>query len=304
MTWQHAGELAVVLAVGGGLMSRSRSAKVRAVGAFAREAAMIGVLYGLWQLAGRLNGLSTDGALGRAQWIQQFQSDIHLPSEPSVQDLILPHPLIVEVANLYYATMHFTMMFTFLIWMFIRHRERYRPVRSVLALTTLCCLLIQLIPVAPPRMLPGVVDTGVVYHQSVYGGGFDANQLSAMPSVHAAWAVCVGFYVWQISPSRWRFIGPLHAALTIFVVVATGNHWWLDCIVAALVLVGCAWGVAGIRKAWHAARSRWSGRSRPEQGQRLGQDSGLDRGSQQASAESDTELDSDKQPAAVQDAVP
>ena len=39
--------------------------------------------------------------------------------------------------------------------------------------------------------------------------------------------------------------------LTIFVVVATANHWWLDGIVATLVLVACAWGRHGVVALWH-----------------------------------------------------
>jgi membrane-associated phospholipid phosphatase len=121
-----------------------------------------------------------------------------------------------------------------------------------MAWTTLGCLLIQLMPVAPPRMLPGIVDTGLKYHQSVYSNGLAVDQLSAMPSVHVAWAACVGWYTWRISPSRWRFVGPLHAVLTVLVVVVTGNHWWLDGIVAGAVLAVCAWAVFGVRTAWRA----------------------------------------------------
>lgn len=230
---------------------------MRAVGAFLREAAVIGVLYGLWQLAGRLSGLSTDDAFHRAQWIQNFEHDILLPSEHSMQQLILGNAFVVQAANLYYATMHFTMMFVFLFWLFVRHRERYRPVRAVLALTTLCCLLVQLIPVAPPRMLPDIVDTALRYHQSVYSNGLAVDQLSAMPSVHVAWAVFVGYYAWRVSPSRWRYLGWAHAAITVFVVLVTGNHWWLDGIVAVLLLVLCAWLVVGVRSVWHRALARW-----------------------------------------------
>jgi membrane-associated phospholipid phosphatase len=158
--------------------------------------------------------------------------------------------------------MHFTMLFVFLIWLFVRHRERYRPVRSVLALTTLCCLLVQLIPVAPPRMLPGIVDTALLYGQSVYSNGLAVDQLSAMPSVHVAWAVFIGYYAWRVSPSRWRYLGWAHAAITVFVVVATGNHWWLDGIVAALLLALCAWLVAGVRWLWRAGRA-WLLAQRP-----------------------------------------
>ena len=176
-----------------------------------------------------------------------------------MQHLILGHPLLVQGANLYYASMHFTMMFVFLIWLFVRHRDRYRPVRSVLAWTTLCCLLVQLVPVAPPRMLPGIQDTGMLYNQSVYSGGFAVDQLSAMPSVHVAWAVLVGWYAWRVGTSRWRYLGPAHSVTTVFVVVSTGNHWWLDGIVGTLLLVLCAWVVHGVRTGWHALRAPAAG---------------------------------------------
>jgi hypothetical protein len=246
LTWQQAGELSgVLVAVGAGLRV-AKQRRVRAASPFVLEAAMIGFLYGLWQLCGELSVRGTHDAFIRARWIVRFQNDVHLPSERSIQKLILGHPLVVQAANLYYDTMHFSMMFAFLIWMFVRHRDQYRRVRSILALTTLACLLVQLIPVAPPRMLPGYVDTAMLYHQSVYQSGIPADQLSAMPSVHVAWAVVVGWYVVRISPSRWRWIAAVHTALTIFIVMATGNHWWLDGIVAVILLVACAWLRAGL----------------------------------------------------------
>jgi hypothetical protein len=252
LSWEHSFELAAALAASGAGMALARHEKIRAAGAFAREIAVIGFLYGLWQLAGRLSLGGTSGAIGRAHWVERVEHDVRLPSEASVQHLVLGQRLVIEGANLYYATMHFTMMFVFLLWLFVRHRDRYRPIRQVLAWTTLGCLLVQLIPVAPPRMLAGIVDTGLVYHQSVYSGGLEVDQLSAMPSVHVAWAVLVGYYAWRVSPSRWRYVAVLHTALTAFVVVVTGNHFWLDGIVAVALLALSGWGVSGVRAGWSA----------------------------------------------------
>jgi membrane-associated phospholipid phosphatase len=256
LTWQHSLEVSAVLIVIGAVMATSANSRVRYLGAFAREAAVIGALYGVWQLANMISVTGAGGAFGRAEWIERFERDVHLPSEHSVQHLVLGHRLVVEGANLYYATMHLTMMFVFLIWLFVRHREDYRPIRQVMAWTTLGCLLVQLVPVAPPRMFPGIVDTAMVYGQSVYSNGLPIDQLSAMPSIHVAWAVLVGYYVWRVSPSRWRYVGPLHSVLTIVVVVVTGNHWWLDGIVGVIILVVCAWSVRGVQKAWQATRVR------------------------------------------------
>ena len=162
----------------------------------------------MWQFVGDFSVMSTDRAFIRGEWIARFEHTLHLPSERSVQDLILNHAGLVQAANLYYDTMHFGIMFVFLLWMFVRHRDRYSAIRTTLAITTLACLAIQFIPVAPPRLLPGFVDTAAVYGQSVYAGGGLEGNLAAMPSIHVAWAVVIAWYTMRITRSRWRYLGP------------------------------------------------------------------------------------------------
>ena len=123
-----------------------------------------------------------------------------------------------------------------------------------------------------------------------------------MPSVHVAWAVLVGYYTWRISPSRWRWIGPAHSVLTIFVVVVTGNHWWLDGIVAVAILAICAWAVYGVRTAWARASGGDLGRAlrrfRPDEqhvlageGQHDGAGFGRDVGEDETERQVDRELE-------------
>ena len=205
-----------------------------------RESAVIAALYALWQLAGSFSLIGSGGALARGRWILRSEHAWHLPSETDVQRLVLPHPLLAQFCNLYYASMHFACLGALLFWLFLRHRDDYRRVRTTIVLLTGSCLLIQLVPVAPPRLFPqyGFVDLAERYGQSVYGGGFDADQLSAMPSVHVGWAVLVGLVAVRVSTSRWRWLTLLHPLITIFVVIATANHFWLDGIVAIALLIG------------------------------------------------------------------
>lgn len=238
-TWQQAVVVAGLLAIAWGVLTLRRAApRTRP---FLGEAALIISLYGLWQLVGTLAGDGDYRAVVRGQWIWDAERTLHLPDERTLQDWVLPHPVLVQAANLYYATMHFTVLIVFLLWMFTRHRGLYGRWRTVLALSTASCLLIQFLPVAPPRMVPGtgMADTAIVYHQSVYGavGGFEADQLSAMPSVHVCWAVLVAIAVCSVTKSRWRYLAVVHAALTVFVVVVTGNHFWADGIVACALLL-------------------------------------------------------------------
>ena len=122
------------------------------------------------------------------------------------------------------------------------------PVLAALHLLTLGVLTttaigasVQLLPVAPPRLIPelGVVDTGILYHQSVYSafGSTVAGQLQAMPSLHAGWAILIAVAVWQVASGWWRWLGVIHAALTVYVIAVTGNHYWADSIVAGVILL-------------------------------------------------------------------
>ena len=253
LSWQQAallaiglGTAAILLAGAGHAAERARRAPrasrwATRTGPFAREAGIIIALYALWQLAGNLSSGGYRGAIGHAWWVWHAERTLRLPSELAVQRLLLPHPLLSEAANLYYATMHFGMLIAMLVWLFARHRDGYPAVRNAVAASTAICLLISLIPVAPPRMLTslGFVDLAARYGQSVYvalGSTAGADQLSAMPSVHVAWAVLVAWAVVTRGRSRWRWLILLHPAVTVFVVVATGNHFWADGIVAASVV--------------------------------------------------------------------
>src|SRR5260221_31742 len=212
--------------------------RVRAAGAFIREAAVGVGLFALGQFAGSFSLIGPDGAIDRARWLWHAERVLHLPSEAALQGLILPYPLIVQIFDLYYDILHFPVLIACLIWLFVRHRERYAQFRITLVAFTGLCLLIQLIPVAPPRMLDsiGMVDTAARYGQSVYSstGAFEANQLSAMPSVHVGWAILVAIAVIAALRSRWRWLALLYPVMTTLAVVVTADHFWVDGIAAAI----------------------------------------------------------------------
>ena len=242
LSWQQASVLTAVLAALAIVLTLRLVPRLAGLAAFAREATLISGLYALWQLAGELSVVGTTGAYDRGEWLERTERTLHLPSEVDLQKAFIGHDWLIHAANIYYATMHFGVLFVFLIWLFVRHRDRYPKIRRVLALTTLVCLVIQLLPVAPPRLLPqfGYQDTAAEMGESVYSLGFGADSLSAMPSVHVAWAVLIAWAVYRIGSGPGRWLGIVHAVLTAFVVVVTANHFWADGIVAVAVLVVCA----------------------------------------------------------------
>jgi hypothetical protein len=215
-----------------------RRALIFKIAPFGREVGIILGLYALWQLAGTFSLGHTDEAVKRGQWVWDHERAWHFPSEVALQKPILGHPFLVQVCNIYYATMHFGMLLAVLLWLFIRHRDAYRRTRTLIVLSTTACLLVALVPVSPPRLIHvGMVDTAALYGQSVYAAGqLGADQYSAMPSVHVAWAFLVAIAVISATRSKWRWLILVHTAATLYVVVVTANHFWLDGVVAVGLL--------------------------------------------------------------------
>jgi hypothetical protein len=246
LSWGQAAAVAGGLAVTTVALRLARRPRLASVATFTQETSLVLGLFALWQYAGSFGIMGPDGALGRAAWIWRFERAVHLPSEAAVQRFFLPYPLVIQFFNLYYDSLHFPVLIACMVWLFVRHRDRYRRLRTTLVIFTGLSLLVQLIPVAPPRMLPaaGMKDTAILYHQSVYGtvAGFNADQLSAMPSVHVGWAILVAVAVITTARSPWRWLALGYPIMTTLAVVVTANHFWLDGIVAggilALVLAG------------------------------------------------------------------
>jgi drug/metabolite transporter superfamily protein YnfA len=229
----------------------------------AREGTIVAVLYAIWQRIGELSTGSTDKAVSRGLAIHHLTQDLHLPSEHWLQQLALHSHTVVRFFNWYYILGHAPIMGAFLVWLYWRHQPEFARWRTTLAVGSIIGELIQVVPVAPPRLtLHNIVDTGLAYGPHVYdadGQGF-APQLAAMPSLHCVWAITIGIAVWKVAPRRWRWLGPLHAVLTVLGVVITGNHWWMDAIAGGgLVLLGL-----GLHDGTARLRARRAGHPRAE----------------------------------------
>lgn len=181
-------------------------------------------------------------ALANASDIWHLERTLRLPSEYAIQQAVLPNVGLVRAANSYYAFVHFPATALVLIWMYLRRPDHYVWTRRMLAWLTAAGLVVHLLlPLAPPRMLSsvGMVDTGHLYGPSVYGAPDTdslANQYAAMPSLHVGWALGVAIALIAATGTRWRWAWLLHPVITVVVVVITGNHYWVDAVVAALLL--------------------------------------------------------------------
>jgi hypothetical protein len=122
-----------------------------------------------------------------------------------------------------------------LLWIYLRHNESFVTVRNWILCTNLLALVgYVLMPTAPPRMFPeeGFTDTLAVAASVNHGSALvqlASNPYAAMPSVHAADALIIGFALATLVRSRWiSLLWTLWPTWVWFSVMATGNHFWID----------------------------------------------------------------------------
>ncbi len=217
-----------------------------------QELVLVNLLFIVWRIVGNHSLLDSSGATTRGRALWNAERWLHLPSEHSVQQLVVTHPVLMRICDEFYAWAHIGVMVGVLAWLWARHRDRYAGWRNVLVRFTFVALLIGWLPIAPPRLLPGIgmVDTAMRDHTSVYAGLGKGvtDQLSAMPSIHVGWALLAALIVIAVSASRWRWLALFYPAATCFVVIATANHYWLDGIAAAALLAAVLAASALLRK--------------------------------------------------------
>lgn len=176
--------------------------------------------------------------------------------ERTANSWVAAHGHLALALSTYYDSAHYLVTLPLLAAVYVARPAHYRGLRNVLVVTNAVGLIgFAAFPLAPPRMLPGYVDT--VATTGALGGwahtiAANANELAAMPSLHAGWALWCLLVAVRVTHVRWvRALAGAHAALTVVVVVATANHYLLDAVAGAACL---AVAVLVVRAAPHRRR--------------------------------------------------
>ena len=87
-----------------------------------------------------------------------------------------------------------------------------------------------------------------------------SNQYAAMPSMHIGWSTWCALVLVPMLRRRWaKVLAGLYPVMTLFVIIVTGNHYWIDGLGGLLCLgVGFLLALAGTRW-WEARRSDATG---------------------------------------------
>ncbi|MGW2981615.1 phosphatase PAP2 family protein [Streptomyces humidus] len=221
------------------------------------EILLIAVSYWTYSLVRNAVPEQRDAALRNADWIWRAEHALGIAVEESVNHTVNSVTWLIVGMNYYYATLHFVVTLTVLVWLYRSHPGRYAAARLVLFAATAVALAgYYLYPLAPPRLMPGrdFVDTVAVHRTwgSMASGDLKhmSNQYAAMPSMHIGWSVWCGLTVFALARLPWvRILGLLYPMATLVVIVATANHFWLDAVGGILCL---AFGFI-VARVWYGA---------------------------------------------------
>jgi len=160
--------------------------------------------------------------------------------ESTTQQLVASSHALLTAAAWTYWNSEFTVVGLALLWVYLRHNESFVRFRNTVLLANVIGLVGYVVwPTAPPWMFTTYFQDGVNHSNGVLAAL--ANPYAAMPSLHAADALIVGYTLVSLTRRWWaKVLWALWPAWVWFCVMATANHFLLD------VLAGIAVGVVSI----------------------------------------------------------
>ena len=190
---------------------------------------------------------NTAEALNNGQRVISFEYHLtHHLYELTAQRIADSSRFLLTASAWTYWNSEFTVISLALLWVYLRRHERFGRFRNTILLANLIGLIgFALLPTAPPWMIKGEGFVAGVNHSSALINTL-GNQYAAMPSLHAADALIVGWFLALSCRRLWaKALWALWPVWVWFCVVATANHYVLDVLagigVAVVSLAATAW---------------------------------------------------------------
>ncbi|HWM63196.1 MAG TPA: phosphatase PAP2 family protein [Solirubrobacterales bacterium] len=167
--------------------------------------------------------------------------------EPAMQEFFMGASWVIDFANQVYMNSQFAVVLGFFVWLYFFRNESFYFVRNMFAVAMGLALVgYVLYPTAPPRLYPGygfvdtINDFSSVNHDSALAKLF-INPYAAVPSMHCAFALMIGATGFQLVRSRFlKGVWLAWPLLVAWVVIVTGNHYWVDIVLGWMVAVAAA----------------------------------------------------------------
>ena len=179
-------------------------------------------------------------AFDNARGLIDLEQKLGFFVEPTIQAWSSGSGVLIDGASWIYLNAQTTVTVGALVWIYLMRNQSFYFVRNMM-LTAMILALVGYIlyPTAPPRFFPewGFVDsvsdfTGV--EPSSDGVNAMFNPYAAVPSMHVAFALMIGWSLAQLVRTRVaRVFWWAYPVIVSYVIVATGNHFVMDAILGA-----------------------------------------------------------------------
>ena len=183
-------------------------------------------------------------ACANARSVIDVESSMGLFFEEGLQNAVMQQAWLIDIANFAYMNSHFVVTTVFMVWLYLFRNDSFYFVRNMFMVAMGLALVgYALVPTAPPRFFEelGFVDTldkVSVNHDSAFVQMF-VNPYAAIPSMHCAFSLMIGVAGALVTRNlAGRILWCVYPAFVFFVVIVTGNHFWLDGVIG--------WAVAGL----------------------------------------------------------
>jgi PAP2 superfamily len=236
------------------VVAAGRRALPRGYADLGRQLAIWFAFAALYQVVRGVADRNPARAFQNGYWVVDFEDRVaNRLYELTFQQFVDQRHLLEWLVSFTYWNSEFTVVGLAVLWVYLcRHAAFYRFRNAILLANTLGLIGYFVLPTAPPRLLQIGFDN---QHQEGLVR-LAANPYAAMPSLHAADALIVGVVLACVCRRWWvRALWALWPAWVWFSVMATGNHFWLDCaagVAVALIAMAVAYNER-IRTAFAAA---------------------------------------------------
>lgn len=210
------------------------------------EAGTLAALYGVYEVVRGRGHATLAAARAHTDAIVSLERDVHVFGERAVQHAVHALPAVPALLGAAYILLHFVGTTSFIVWSHRRRREHFAFIRNTLIVATGIALVIYVLyPAAPPRLaglgFSDTVSSGAHVNLSSNLLGSLYNPFAAVPSLHFGYALLVGAGIATLARRRAvRVAGALYPLVMLFVIVATGNHFFFDAATGGIVVIASA----------------------------------------------------------------
>src|SRR6476469_10789941 len=222
-----------------------------------RQVSLFALAYLAYRLVRGLAEGQAGAAFAHARDLISLERGMHLFVEPSIQAWASGSHFVVFGASWLYVNAQGPVTIAALLYLYMRHNSSFYFVRNMFMIAMAIALVGYVVfPTAPPRFLPewGFVDTvsdltpvSVSHTSSSMTALF--NPYAAVPSMHVAFALMIGWPLARLARSRivaglWL----VYPFLITFVIVVTANHFIVDALLGALTAGAAAFGASWLAR--------------------------------------------------------